>query len=83
MVFQAKIKVLEKTSKAYAFEGKNGTSHKVRALVEDDIFSFKFGEEDLGIFNAIPEKGEIDVKISLTAPKEMVKVSIVEILKLK
>lgn len=81
MIVEKKIKVIEKFSRAYSIEGKNGTSRKVRAIVEDDIFAFSFREDDLSVFNALPEKGEVNVKIKISAPKEALTASIVEIIK--
>jgi len=79
MIIEKKIKVIEKSTRAYQFEGKAGTSRKVRAIIEDDIFPFSFNEDQLNVFNSLPEKGEVNVKIHINSPKEQIKMSIVEI----
>jgi len=84
MKIEQTINVIEKKTSLYNIEGKNITSRSVRALVEGrDIFDFRFSEDKLQLFDALPLQGEARVVISITSPKEKVKVEIVELLKSK
>jgi len=82
MLIDKKIKVVEKSSRQYEYQGKSGISYKVRALVDDtDIFEFKFNKDSQAVFESIPDKGAIDVTLQITAPKEVLRCDIVAVKK--
>jgi len=83
LTIQTTAKVIEKATETYTIEGKELTVNKIRAIVADEIFDFRFKGDNIKLFNDCPSKGEVNVTIGLTSPKEKVKVSIIEIQKVK
>lgn len=77
---KTKGKVVEKSSNPYIFEGKSGTTHLVRLLIDDEIFPFKFKENELLTFNSVPDKGAtVNVTLALTSKKENPRIDIVAV----
>jgi len=71
-----KIKILSATSNPYDIDGNIGVSHRVRALMSDEIFNF-YATEDL-VKSCQPLQGtEVSATIVLTSPKERLRAELV------
>lgn len=79
IVQKIKIKIKDKSTKQHFIDGRQITSRKVHALVEDDIFVFKFDDSTISIFDEIPKKGTVVVDLEITSPKEIARVDIVAV----
>jgi len=81
MQIPTKGKVIEKIKKDWSMNGRSGTTHRARILVDTEIFNIKFNDEQLDIYNRLPEKGDVELTLSLTSPKEELLLRILEVKK--
>jgi len=72
-------KILSAESKPYNIQGNEGVSHKVRALVGDEIFSLKATESLVKEAEEHIANGEVTLQVDLTSPKENVKLTLARI----
>jgi len=80
MRLEMKGKILSAESKPYSIAGNEGVSHKVRALVGDEIFSLKATESLVGEAQAhLEAKKEVVLHVDLTSPKENVRLTLARI----
>jgi len=79
LTLQVDIKVIEKTTEDYVIEGKSLTVNKVRAIINDEIFDFRFKGDTMRLFNELPPKGNASVTLGITSVKEKTKVAIIEV----
>lgn len=68
-------KILTAISKPYDFEGRSGVSHRIRVLVDGEIFACKSSEEQVKLLKEA-EGAEGEVTLLVTSPKEAVSVSL-------
>jgi len=74
--YKAKGQVLSAVSKPYDFEGKSGVSHRIRVMVQGEIFACRSSQqqvEDTKKF--VGQEGE--VILGFSSPKESVTVEFV------
>jgi len=67
MILSQNVLVIEKISKAYDFEGRQGVTRAVRVLLGTDIFRLKATEE---ILNQLEEKKEYAIDLQIRTVKE-------------
>jgi hypothetical protein len=79
MQLTTKAKIVEKIKTDYDFGDNKGTSYKVRILVDVDIFEIKFKANDNTIYDQLPEKGDCDLLLNITSPKEVIRLEILEV----
>lgn len=72
IIAKVKATILGAVSKPYDFNGNTGTSHKVRLLVDGDVFEIKSTPEQVKDLAHRVEKGATDGAATLrfTSPKE-------------
>jgi hypothetical protein len=78
MLIEKKARVLSADAKPYSFDGRSGTSYKVRLLIDTDIYPVKTDEEGVKLLQPYVGK-EVELKLSLTAPKENVRLEFVSL----
>lgn len=69
--------LLTAISKDYDFEGKQGTTHKVRLNIEGEIFVTRTDEAGIARFKSFEGK-EGTATLNFTSPKERLNVSLEE-----
>jgi len=79
MKFEEKAQCLSAESTPYSFAGNEGVSHKVRALVGDEIFALKATESLVAEAETKIAEGEVTLHVDLTSPKENVKLTLARI----
>lgn len=67
MILSKKALIIEKISKAYDFEGRQGVSRKVRVLIETDIFRLNATEE---LLNQLENGKEFQIEFAVRTVKE-------------
>jgi len=77
MFVKTKARILSAESKPYTFDGREGTSHKIRVLVGDRIFPCK-ATADLVLAAVKLEGKDAEVELEFTSVKELVGVSFVK-----
>jgi len=73
--FQVTGQILSAESKPYSFAGNEGTSHKIRVLVDGTIYQANSNQEQVKYAQKFL-KQDVLVKFVLTAPKENIKLEI-------
>jgi len=67
--------VLSAASKPYDYDGRSGISHKIRVMVDGEIFNCSSNEQDVKDAQLVIGKtGEVELNI--TSPKENLKVEV-------
>jgi len=58
-------RLLSAISKPYSFDGKSGVSHRVRVLVESEVFACKSTEEQVAALQkSVGKDGEVVIEIT-------------------
>jgi len=70
MEIQTQVKIIEKTSKTYSFEGRQGMSRNIRAIIDDNIYSFKYKDDEIALFDSLPSKGMYLGIVTISSPQE-------------
>jgi len=83
LTIQTKGKVIEKATEDYNIDNNAITVNKVRVLIDDEIFDFRFKGDTMKIFNDIPAKGEIEFVVGVSSPREKFKVDLIQLIKAK
>jgi len=71
-----KCKVLSAESKPYDFQGNKGVSHKIRVLIEGEIFSVKTTAEQVTEFKQYVGK-DGEAVVQFVSPKENLKMNLI------
>jgi len=75
MKVRTKGTVLSAASKPYDFDGRSGVSHKIRVMVEGEIFNCSSTEQDVKDAQLVVGKtGEVE--LIFTSPRENLKVEV-------
>jgi len=73
--YKAKGQILSAISKPYDFDGKSGTSHRVRVLTGGEIFNCKSSESQVELMKTVVGK-EGEIVLGISSPKEAIAVEL-------
>lgn len=70
--------ILTADSKAYSFDGRSGTSYKIRVLIDGFTYPLKATQEQVDLAQKYLQKS-VDLTFQISAPKENVRMDFLSI----
>ena len=78
ITIKEKAKVLSSDSTPYDFKGNEGVSHRVRLMVDGEIYAIKSSDKQVEAVKQFVGK-DVTVVLNVTSPKELLKMVLVSV----